>query len=129
MAKKASNQHTVMCVDDDNQLRPLVGLVLRRAGFAVTEARSCAEAQQALQSETPAFVVLDIDLPDGNGFAMAEAWRADGFASLPILFVSGRERVECQAKATQLKAEFLAKPFNVLELLSAIHSMFSDHSH
>lgn len=126
MEKQISNQPTVMCVDDDDLIRPFVGLVLRNAGFAVNEARTCAEAQQSLHSKTPTFVVLDIDLPDGNGFEMAEAWRNDGYGTLPILFISGGDSGVCQARAAQLKAGFLPKPFNMLDLLSAIHSVFSD---
>jgi two-component system OmpR family response regulator len=111
---------TVLCVDDDDQIRPLLGLILRKAGFTVTEAKSCAEANRALGAETPAFVVLDIDLPDGNGFDMAEAWHNDGHSTLPILFISGREPDKCQTRAAQLKSAFLAKPFHLPDLPSAI---------
>jgi DNA-binding response OmpR family regulator len=123
MTEATSNpQRIAMCVDDEDHIRSLVRLILRTAGFAVKEARTCAEARQALQSELPTFVVLDINLPDGNGFELAETWRKDGHGALPILFMSGSNPIECQAKVASLKSGFLLKPFNSLDLISAIHS-------
>lgn len=124
MAKAAStNQRTALCVDDDNQLRPLVGMILKNAGFAVTEVATCEEAKKAMLKEAPMFVVLDVDLPDGNGFEMARQWRGSGQPSLPILFISGGEQTERQEKAVQLNATFLPKPFTPAKFLAAVDSL------
>ena len=118
-----NNQRTALCVDDDIQLRPLVGQILERAGFAVTEAATCAEGTRAFQLMTPTVVVLDVDLPDGNGFEMAKSWRSDGHGLLPILFISGGETSSCQTRAAQLNASFLSKPFGPETLLAAVDSL------
>ena len=117
-----NKQRTAICVGNDDHIRSSVGLILRTAGYAVTETRTCAEARQALQSETPAFVVLDINLPDGSGFEMVEAWRKDGHGALPVLFMSGSAPAQCQVRVASLKSGFLLKPFNTLDLLAAIHT-------
>lgn len=117
----ATTRRTALCLDDNEQVRPLVGLTLRKAGFAVTEVATCAEARRALQNGIYTLAVLDVDLPDGNGFDLAKEWRRDGHGSLPILFVSGREHSACQKKATQLNARFLPKPFGPLALLAAVN--------
>ena len=122
MAKSTDTKmFTALCVDDDNQLRPLVAHILQVAGFAVTEAGTCAEAKKALLHETPSVVVLDVDLPDGNGFDMAKEWRGNGQPSLPILFISGGEQTERMEKASQLNAAFLPKPFAPATLLAAVN--------
>lgn len=118
-----SNQHSALYVDDDDQVRSFVGVILKHAGYAPIEARSCAEARRVLKEEAPRFVVLDIHLPDGNGFDLAEAWRNDGHASLPILFISGDEPTRCQAEADRLKAAFLHKPFRAQKFLELIASL------
>lgn len=121
---RASGKHrTVLCVDDNGQLRPLLKMILTKAGYAVTEAATSAEAKQAVKITKPALVVLDVDLPDGNGFELARQWRQDGFSSLPILFISGNSNPERQAEAAHLNASLLPKPFGPLIFLSAIESL------
>jgi len=105
MGKSESDKKlTALCADDDIQLRPLVAHILQVAGFVVTEAATCAEAKNVMLKETPTVVVLDVDLPDGNGFELANVWRGNGQSSLPILFISGGEQTERQKKASQLLA-------------------------
>lgn len=123
MANASSNHLTALCVEDDSQLRRLVAKVLHRASFVVTEAATCAEAKKAMLKERPSVVVMDVDLPDGNGFELAKEWRGNGQTTLPILFVSGGEQTERKTKAAQLKAAFLPKPFIPATLLAAIDSL------
>jgi DNA-binding response OmpR family regulator len=126
MAKSASDKKpTVLCVDDDTHLRPLVARILEKAGFAVTQVATCAEAKNAMLKETPTVVVLDVDLPDGNGFEIAKEWRGSGQPSLPILFISGGEQTERKEKATQLNAVFLPKPFAPAALLASVTSLLN----
>lgn len=121
MAQAANhNAHSVLYVDDDDQVRSFVGVILKHAGYIPFEARTCAEARRALKEEKPRFVVLDIYLPDGNGLELAEGWRKDGHATLPILFISGGEATSLQAKAEQLNAAFLHKPFKAQQLLDQL---------
>jgi len=124
MGKSESDKKlTALCVDDDIQLRPLIAHILQVAGFTVTEAATCAEAKNVMLKETPTVVVLDVDLPDGNGFEMANVWRRNGQPSLPIVFISGGEQTERQEKASQLNAAFLPKPFTPETLLAAVNSL------
>jgi DNA-binding response OmpR family regulator len=72
---KPKPRRTALCVVAENQFRSLVGRVLRNAGFVVIEAATCAAAKQLVQNSSPDFVVLDVNLPDGNGFELATVWR------------------------------------------------------
>jgi DNA-binding response OmpR family regulator len=121
--KASGKLRTVLCVDDNDQLRPLLTMILTKAGYAVTEATTRAEASQAVEVTQPALVILDVDLPDGNGFELARQWRQDGFSSLPILFISGDSHSERQAEAARLNARLLPKPFGPLVFLSAVESL------
>lgn len=123
MSKPSGNQRTVLCVDDNDQLRPLLGVVLKKMGFAVTEAATCAEAKHAVQKTKPTLVILDVDLPDGNGFDLAKEWRRNGQTALPILFISGHAHAERQTEAAHLNARLLPKPFGPLALLLAIEAL------
>lgn len=123
MVEMSNNKRTVLCVDDNDQLRPLLGVVLRNMGYTVIEAATCAEAKQTVQQTRPSLVILDVDLPDGNGFALAKEWRQNGQSLLPILFITGHEHTERQVEAAQLNATLLPKPFGPLTLLSAIESL------
>lgn len=113
----------VLCVDDDPQLRKTIAIGLRRAGFAVVEAATCAEAKQAMKTGAPMPVVLDVDLPDGNGFELADEWRRDRPDAGPILFISGRDAGECEARAAQLDAKFLHKPFTLPALVTVVQTL------
>jgi DNA-binding response OmpR family regulator len=114
---------SVLCVDDDDSIRPLLARILHNAGFVVIEAASCAAAQLAISKHTPDLVILDVDLGDGDGFDLAAKWRQDGHANLPILSISGREHFHCQNRAEQLKASFLPKPFTPEKLLASVQSL------
>ena len=118
-----AKRHTVLCVEDDANIRPLLGFVLRRAGFEVSEAATCAEAKHVLQQRPPSLVILDVDLPDGNGFDLAKEWHNEGHTGLPILFITGGESRSRQRKAVELNGGFLPKPFNHLALLAAVDSL------
>ena len=80
--------HTVLIIDDNPTTRYATSRVLRAAGFQTLEGGSAAEAM-ALAPQSVSAVVLDVQLPDGNGYEVAQQLRADvATASLPILHLS-----------------------------------------
>jgi DNA-binding response OmpR family regulator len=76
-----------------------------------------------MERELPKLVILDVDLPDGNGFELVDEWHRDGLSAPPILLVSGRECGACQARAAQSQVPFLHKPFTLLALLETIQTL------
>jgi CheY-like chemotaxis protein len=80
----------VLVVDDHESFRSLARKLLEAAGFTVTEAANGAEATQAAISTQPSLVLLDINLPDSNGFEVARQIAAQETQSV-IVLMSSRE--------------------------------------
>lgn len=82
----------VLAVDSDASLLDVLSQQLSRDGFAVRTATGGTEALRALRFRRPALLVLDVDLPDGNGFDLVSILRADPrFRSLPLLVFTARD--------------------------------------
>lgn len=80
----------ILVVDDNRELRNLIKEELTGAGYrAVRMADSAAAARQAISGELPELVILDINLPDGDGFSLFREIR--GYSDIPILFLSARD--------------------------------------
>ena len=107
----------ILVVDDNRELRNLIREELTGAGYrAVGMADSVAAARQAISGELPELVILDINLPDGDGFSLFRALRAR--ADVPALFLSARDADADRLFGLGLGADdYLTKPFLMQELL------------
>jgi len=86
-------------------------------------AGTCAEARDALADSPYDAVVLDLGLPDGDGFDLLREWRAAGFNE-PVLILSARDAVEDRIRGLNLGADdYLPKPFSVDELIARLRSL------
>ena len=93
------NQPLILVVDDDDGQRLLAGAALRQGGFAVVEASDGARALVAFQREQPDVVLLDVVMPELDGFAVCEALRQlPGGQYCPIVLVTGLDDIEEPAK-------------------------------
>jgi signal transduction histidine kinase/DNA-binding response OmpR family regulator len=116
---------TVLVVDDDAAVRPLLADTLRRAGFTVREAASAAEAQARL-AERPDLVVVDAQLPDGDGREIGRRLKADPLThDIPVVMVSGVyvEDDERTAALEECCDAFLRKPVGPRELVATAQAM------
>ncbi len=113
----------ILVVDDDADFRAYIVVLLSRAGFAATlEAATGEEALAAVRAERPALVLLDVFLPDINGFEVCRTLRDELGDDLPIIFVSG-ERVEPADRAVGLLVggdDYLVKPVDPDEFLARV---------
>lgn len=107
----------ILLVDDNPDLLALVADNLHTAGYkAVRTAASCADAKAAFARRRPELMILDINLPDGDGFALFRALRAE--ADVPALFLSARDADADRLFGLGLGADdYLTKPFLMQELL------------
>jgi two-component system KDP operon response regulator KdpE len=111
----------VLVVEDDREIRTLMQSSLSVEGFDVQTAVSLSEANALLQNSPPDVIVLDLDLPDGDGVQLVHEVRKR--LTLPIIVVSARHQ-EAQ-KIWLLDAgadDYLTKPFSVGELLARIRA-------
>src|SRR5882672_5806434 len=83
------NERTVVVVEDDPSIADLLDLYLRRANFRVLLAESGERALQLIEQHRPAIVLLDIGLPDVDGFEVCRRTRATSM--VPVLFLTARD--------------------------------------
>ncbi|MGA2190783.1 MAG: response regulator [Steroidobacteraceae bacterium] len=117
----------VLLVDDDNTILLGTGVRLKSMGYTVYTAKDAVSAVSAVVKNNPDVVVLDLTLPAGDGFLVAE--RLQNLvvsAATPIIFITASENPVLRERAMNLGATgFLTKPFDATTLADAIESALS----
>jgi two-component system response regulator FixJ len=111
----------VHVVDDEDDVRDAVGMLLESVGLPAATYASAAEFLETCDGTRPGCVVLDVRLPGMNGLAAQEAM-ADAGIGLPVVFISGHGDIPMAVRAVQAGAlDFLEKPFSDQDLLDCVH--------
>ena len=107
---------SILLVDDEAELRRMVEGILRREGFSrILSAGTCRETREQLRAHAPDCAVLDVMLPDGDGFELLRELRRS--SDIPVLFLSARDEDESRLLGLGLGADdYLTKPFLPREL-------------
>jgi two-component system, OmpR family, KDP operon response regulator KdpE len=109
----------ILIVDDEPQILRFLRAGLPPHGYECVEAGTGSEAMKAFSKERPDALILDLGLPDQDGFAVIKAIRAG--ALTPIIVLSARSDVEGKVKALELGADdYVTKPFDMAELLARL---------
>lgn len=113
----------LLLVDDEPELRAMVEAILRDAGFrAVATAADVREAAAVARREKPDLAVLDVMLPDGDGFDLLRQLRA--FTDIPVIFLTARDEAPDRLAGLGLGADdYIVKPFLPQELLLRIYAV------
>jgi len=112
----------LLIVDDDPEIRGLLGEYLKRNGFRVTLATGGREMRRALEAGRPDLVVLDVMMPGEDGLALCRDLRAR--SRLPVIMLTARAEELDRIIGLEIGADdYLAKPFNPRELLARINSV------
>ena len=113
----------VLVVDDEDSITQLVSTVLRYEGFAVQTAADGTAAVKAARTFRPDLVVIDVMLPDLDGFEVYR--RIEGSsARLPVLFLTARDSTEDRVHGLTLGADdYMGKPFSLEELVARVRAV------
>ena len=112
----------IYVVDDDVSVREALGSLIRSAGLSVRTFALAQEMLASLREELPNCLVLDIQLPDINGFELQQELTTKDI-QIPIIFLTGYGDIPMSVRAIKAGAvEFLTKPFKDECLLEAIRS-------
>jgi DNA-binding response OmpR family regulator len=113
---------SVLVVDDDPDVRELVSTLLGRAGYLVAEAPDGRAALKALYERHPDLVVLDVNMPDLDGWATLERIRE--LSDVPVVMLSARGEELEKVRALRAGADdYVTKPFGRQELLARVESV------
>jgi DNA-binding response OmpR family regulator len=109
----------LLLIEDDPAQRLLLAAYLRNAGFQVVEAESVAQGRTQIQKAKPRLVLLDLNLPDGDGLVFARELRQH---DLPMIIVSIRE--EDRIDGLELGVDdFVTKPYQPRELVARVNNV------
>ena len=113
----------LLLVDDEDNLRSMLQAALRHNGFDVVSVATGRAALEAVGEREPDLVVLDIMLPDLDGFDVCRRLRADGHKT-PVLFLTARDDTQDKVRGLTLGGDdYLVKPFSLDELVARVHAV------
>ena len=117
----------VLIVDDDEQLREFVRVNLEMDGYVVREAGSADEGLAALEEKPPDLVLLDVMMPQVDGFEMLRRMQdRHGVGSVPVIMFSGKVDEETASRAAREGAQaFIGKPFDPQALIESTKQLLS----
>lgn len=117
-----SAQPTILVVEDETAIASFVAAYLRNAGYGVRTAASAQAALAELLRETPALVILDLNLPDGDGVELCRRIRKS--SDVPILMLTARDEDVDKIIGLEVGADdYMTKPFNPRELVARVKSV------
>ena len=123
MVSESAESHRVLVVDDEPNIVDVVSMALRYQGFEVDSAGTGAEALSQVQAFRPDLIVLDIMLPDMEGFEVAKRLGAQR-AKVPIIFLTARDDTSDKVRGLTLGGDdYVTKPFSLEELVARIRSI------
>src|SRR5688572_11209885 len=112
----------ILLVDDDPEIRQLIGAFLRNHGFRIAEAGGGAEMDRAIANEWPDLIVLDLMLPGEDGLAICRRLAAS--AKIPVIMLSALGEDTDRIVGLELGADdYLPKPCNPRELLARVRAV------
>jgi two-component system OmpR family response regulator len=123
MREQPADPIRILVVDDEPNIVDVISMALRFQGFAVAAATTGAEAITAVDDFRPHLLVLDIMLPDMEGFDVAERLAAKRVTA-PILFLTARDATEDKVRGLTIGGDdYVTKPFSLEELVARIRTI------
>ena len=115
-------QHNILVVEDETSIASFVAAYLKNAGYAVRTAATSQTALTEIASEMPALIVLDLNLPDGDGVELCRRIRKS--SDVPILMLTARDEDVDKIIGLEVGADdYMTKPFNPRELVARVKSV------
>lgn len=114
--------HTVLVVDDDKFIRDMVGDYLTAEGFRVVSASQGREALYVARHEKPAVILLDVMMPEMNGYDFMHVYGKE--ADTPIILLTAKVEENDKVLGLELGADdYITKPFSMRELTARVRAM------
>jgi two-component system OmpR family response regulator len=113
----------LLLVDDEENLRSMLAAALAHSGFEVTTAANGRDALTLTKEILPDLILLDVMMPDLDGFEVCRRLRAD-YVKVPIIFLTARDETSDKVRGlTTGGDDYLVKPFSLDELVARVHAV------
>jgi two-component system OmpR family response regulator len=113
---------TILVVDDDPHIREIISFALEQAGMEPVEAMNGRKALDIVQQENPALIILDINMPEVDGFQYCKEIRKT--SEVPILFLSSRDEEIDRVVGLEIGGDdYVSKPFSPRELIARVNAI------
>ena len=120
---ESKNSHRVLVVDDEKSISDLIATSLRFVGFDVRTAATGSEALTVAEEFKPQAVVLDVMLPDLDGFEVCRQLRSEGL-NVGVLFLTAKDGMEDKVAGLTIGGDdYMTKPFSLEELVSRLRAL------
>lgn len=118
----SENKYLVLIVDDNQQNLQIIADLLSRSGIEIALAKSGLQAIEFIRNETPDLILLDIMMPEMDGFKTCKILKGfENARHVPVIFLTAKTEKEDVVKGFELGAvDYITKPFNLKELLSRV---------
>jgi DNA-binding response OmpR family regulator len=117
-----TSPHSVLVIEDETSIASFIAAYLRNAGYVVKTAATAQAALLQLAAESPALVILDLNLPDGDGVELCRRIRKT--SDVPILMLTARDDDIDKIIGLEVGADdYMTKPFNPRELVARVKSI------
>lgn len=115
----------IWCVEDDSSIRDIEMYALRSTGFEVKGFKDGNAFWQALQTQRPSLVILDVMLPGRDGVELLQAMRAsEAFREIPVIMATAKGSEYDKIQSLDLGADdYLVKPFGMMEMVSRVKAV------
>ena len=122
MVQVRDDEPSVLVIEDDGDIRQLVGAMLGREGYHVTEASTGRDGLRSFHEDRPELVILDVGLPDLDGWQVLE--RIRDMSDAPVLVLTARSSERDKVRGLNAGADdYLTKPFSRVELLARLQAI------
>lgn len=117
-----SGKQIILIVEDDQSLREGLSYELSEEGYEILETDTCTQALLRLESKLPDLTIIDVNLPDGDGYSLCQQIKKS--QDVPVIFLTAKDLVEEQLQGFEAGADdYVTKPFNILLLRKRIEAV------
>ena len=127
----AANLKSILCIEDEPEMIDLMRLILGRRGFTVKGAAGGIEGLRMIRAERPDLVLLDLMMPDMDGWEVYQQMKADeNTKNIPVIVVTAKAQSIDKVLGLHIAKvdDYLAKPFSPQDLLSSVERVLNSKS-
>ncbi|MDQ3006782.1 MAG: response regulator [Chloroflexota bacterium] len=127
----AANLKSILCIEDEPEMIDLMRLILGRRGFTVKGAAGGIEGLRMIRAERPDLVLLDLMMPDMDGWEVYQQMKADeNTKNIPVIVVTAKAQSIDKVLGLHIAKvdDYLAKPFSPQDLLSSVERVLKSKS-